>query len=73
MAYRWDTPASTWLEDDKGQFTLARSAGLGDIDWQGPARARAADVARLLGASLPGACHCAPIYPSRLRQRLAAA
>jgi len=63
MAYRWDTPASTWLEDDKGQFTLARSAGLGDIDWQGPARARAADVARLLGASLPGACHCAPIYP----------
>jgi len=63
MAYRWDTPASTWLEDDNGQFTLAQTAGLGPVDWQGAARARAGDVARLLGASLPGACHCASIYP----------
>jgi hypothetical protein len=63
MAYRWDTAASTWLEDGNGQYALARSDGLGDIDWQGPARTRVADVARLLGASLPGACQCAPIYP----------
>jgi len=63
MAYRWDTAASSWLEDDKGQFALVESAGLGRIDWQGPARARVQDVAGLLGASLPGACHCAAIYP----------
>jgi hypothetical protein len=63
MAYRWDTAASSWLEDDNGQFALTDSDGLGRIDWQGPARARVADVAGLLGASLPGACHCASIYP----------
>lgn len=63
MAYRWDTPASTWLEDEHGQFALVRSEGLGQIDWQGPARARVTDVAQLLGAPLPGACHCAAIYP----------
>jgi hypothetical protein len=63
MAYRWDTAASSWLEDDNGQFALRESDGLGRIDWQGPAHARVADVAGLLGASLPGACHCASIYP----------
>lgn len=64
MAYRWETPASVWLEDEtSGQFALAASAGLSRIDWQGQARARVADVARLLGAALPAACRCAPIYP----------
>ncbi len=64
MAYRWETPASVWLEDEgSGQFALASSAGLSQIDWQDQARRRLPDVARLLGASLPRACHCAPIYP----------
>lgn len=63
MAYRWETAASSWLEDAHGQFALVRSEGLGSIDWQGPARSRVEDVARLLGASLSGACHCATIYP----------
>lgn len=64
MAYRWETPASVWLEDDKsGQFELLASEGLGRIDWQAQARGRLPDVARLLGASLPTACDCAPIYP----------
>lgn len=63
MAYRWETPASVWLEDDRGQFALAESAGLGRVAWQAHARARVADVAHLLGASLPQQCHCAPIYP----------
>jgi hypothetical protein len=63
MAYRWETAASSWLEDEHGQFALDHSEGLGRIDWQGPARSRVEDVARLLGASLPGACHCAAIYP----------
>lgn len=63
MTTRWDTAASSWLEDENGQFALAGSDGLGQIDWQGPAQARVVDVAGLLGASLPGACHCAAIYP----------
>ena len=64
MAYRWETPASVWLEDESsGQFELAASEGLSRIDWQGRARARVADVAHLLGASLPASCDCAPIYP----------
>jgi hypothetical protein len=64
MAYRWETPASVWLEDESsGQFELAASEGLSRIDWQGQARARVADVAHLLGASLPSSCGCAPIYP----------
>jgi len=64
MAYRWETPASVWLEDaTSGQFVLEASAGLSRIDWQGQACARLADVAHLLGASLPASCHCAPIYP----------
>ena len=64
MAYRWETPASVWLEDEKsGQFELAASEGLSHIDWQGQAHARLPDVAHLLGASLPDACRCAPIYP----------
>jgi len=74
MAYRWETPASVWLEDDNsGQFELAASEGLGRVDWrpsvQGTAQAagvaagRVQDIARLLGASLPTACEHAPIYP----------
>jgi len=61
---RWETPASIWQEDaQQGEFTLLASAGLGQVDWQGHARARLPDVAHLLGASLPLACRCAPIYP----------
>jgi hypothetical protein len=64
MAYRWETPASIWLEDDNsGQFALLASEGLGRIDWQAQARGRVPDIAHLLGASLPGSCQCAPIYP----------
>ncbi|HZV66484.1 MAG TPA: hypothetical protein VFG03_16395 [Telluria sp.] len=64
MAYRWDTPTSVWLEDDKsGQFELAASEGLDRIDWQTQARGRLPDLAHLLGASLPTACTCAPIFP----------
>jgi hypothetical protein len=64
MAYRWETPASVWLEDEhSGQFALAASEGLGRIDWGAQQRARLGDVARLLGASLPTTCAHAPIYP----------
>ncbi|WP_020651738.1 hypothetical protein [Massilia niastensis] len=64
MAYRWETPASIWQEDDRnGQFELLATEGLGRIDWQSHARSRLPDVAHLLGASLPTACACAPIYP----------
>jgi hypothetical protein len=71
MAYRWETPASVWLEDESnGQFELAASEGLGRIDWSSHARGRVADVAHLLGASLPGiapdggaACGHSAIYP----------
>ncbi|MFL6656806.1 MAG: hypothetical protein ACJ8GW_01940 [Massilia sp.] len=64
MAYRWETAASVWLEDEhSAQFELAASEGLSRIDWQAQARGRLPDVAHLLGASLPHACHCAPIYP----------
>ncbi|MDB5949737.1 MAG: hypothetical protein JWR65_1592, partial [Massilia sp.] len=43
MSYRWETPASVWLEDESsGQFELAASEGLPRIDWQGQARARVA-------------------------------
>jgi hypothetical protein len=39
MAYRWETPASVWLEDESnGQFELAASEGLGRIDWSRHAR-----------------------------------
>lgn len=64
MAYRWETPASVWLEDEQsGQFSLAASEGLGRIDWGAQQRARLGDIAHLLGASLPTACEHAPIYP----------
>ncbi len=64
MAYRWETPASVWQEDDRsGEFELLSTEGLGRIDWQAHARGRLPDVAHLLGASLPDACGCAPIYP----------
>jgi hypothetical protein len=64
MAYRWETPASVWLEDDRsGQFALLTSEGLGRIDWQAHARGRLPDVARLLGASLPTSCACSAIFP----------
>ncbi len=63
MTYRWETPASVWQEDEQGQFALLASEGLGRIDWQAHAPGRLPDVARLLGASLPTSCGCAPIYP----------
>ena len=64
MTYRWETPASIWLEDEhSGQFELASSDGLGRIDWQAAARGRLADCAHLLGASLPQSCDHAAIYP----------
>lgn len=64
MDHRWETPASIWQEDAaSGEFALLASDGLGQVDWQGHARARLADVAHLLGASLPLDCACAPIYP----------
>ena len=64
MDYRWETPASVWLENEaSGQFQLAASAGLSAIDWQGQAAGRLPDVAHLLGASLPDGCDCSQIYP----------
>jgi hypothetical protein len=64
MAIRWETSTSVWLEDESnGRFELAASEGLGRIDGHAPARARLPDVAELLGASLPLACSCSPIYP----------
>ena len=64
MAYRWETPASVWQEDERsGQFELLATEGLGRIDWQAHARTRLPDCAHLLGASLPATCECAPIYP----------
>jgi hypothetical protein len=64
MAYRWETPASTWLENEgTKQFELVASEGLGRLEAAGQARARLQDVAHLLGASLPKACTCSPIYP----------
>ena len=64
MAYRWETPASIWQEDEaSGEFALLASAGLGPVDWQGRARQRLPDVAHVLGASLPLDCSCSPIYP----------
>src|SRR6478672_6984461 len=64
VAYRWETPASVWLEDEhSGQFELAASEGLGRIDWRAHAQGRVADFAHLLGASLPRACAHSSIYP----------
>ncbi|MES2150590.1 MAG: hypothetical protein V4508_12460 [Pseudomonadota bacterium] len=63
MAYRWETPASVWLEQDGAQFELLASEGLSRVDWPAQARGRLPDVARLLGAALPSGCTCAPIYP----------
>lgn len=64
MTYRWETAASIWLEDEQSrQFALAASEGLGRIDWGAQVGGRLADVAHLLGASLPTACAHSPIYP----------
>jgi hypothetical protein len=66
MAYRWETPASVWLErEEGGGYELAASEGLGRIDWAAgvQARGRLADCAHLLGASLPQACSHAYVYP----------
>ena len=64
MAYRWETPASVWLEDDKsGRFELVSSEGLSRIDWHAQERGRVPDCAQLLGASLPLSCGCSPIFP----------
>jgi hypothetical protein len=69
MAHRWETARSVWLEDEhSGQFELAESFGLdpdsgtATVDWN-VAAGRAADVAELLGASLPLACSHSRIYP----------
>lgn len=64
MDYRWETAASVWLENAaSGQFALAASDGLSAVDWRGEAGGRLADIAHLLGASLPLDCRCSPIYP----------
>jgi hypothetical protein len=64
MAYRWETSSSVWLEDaQSGQFALESMPGLHRIDWHGRAAARLHDVAQLLGATLPQACHCSAIFP----------
>ncbi|OON60839.1 hypothetical protein B0920_17960 [Massilia sp. KIM] len=64
MAYRWETPASIWQEDERTrEFALLATDGLGPVDWQAHARARLPDLAHLLGASLPSVCECSPIYP----------
>ncbi|MES2898601.1 MAG: hypothetical protein V4723_02680 [Pseudomonadota bacterium] len=64
MAYRWETPASVWLEhENSAQFELVSSEGLSRVDWEVQTRGRLPDVAHLLGASLPAECGCAPIYP----------
>lgn len=70
MAYRWDTPAGTWLERADGSgYALAdgggHGGGAGRVDWQAGvvARGRLADCAHLLGASLPLACRHADVYP----------
>ncbi len=64
MAYRWETADSVWLEDENsGQFSLASSAGLGQVDWRALARNRIPDVAQLLGASVPHGCPHGAIYP----------
>jgi hypothetical protein len=64
MTYRWETPASIWQEDERsGEFALLATEGLGQVDWQAHARGRLPDVAHLIGASLPTACTCAPIFP----------
>lgn len=64
MAYRWETPASVWLEDGAGgRFEPVAGEGLGRIDWNGAARGRLADCAHLLGAAQPTACAHAAFYP----------
>ncbi len=64
VAITWKTSTSTWLEDTQsGQFVLAARQDLSAIEWQARASLRLADVAQLLGAALPKACQCAPIYP----------
>ncbi|WP_256078401.1 hypothetical protein [Massilia sp. YIM B04103] len=63
MAYRWESEDSAWLEQDKGQFQLAESNGLGHTEWPAQARSRLPDVASLLGAALPQSCEHGAIYP----------
>jgi hypothetical protein len=62
--WHWETAHSTWLEDEpSGRFALERTAGLGLVDWAEQGRGRAADIAQLLGASLPAACTHSAIFP----------
>jgi hypothetical protein len=67
MATRWETARSVWIEDDGGSFILQDSAGPGatasPADWQALPRSRHADIAALLGASLPRRCAHSSIYP----------
>ncbi len=63
MTHKWETSTSAWLEDDNGKFRLESTQGLGRVDWAALPTARVADVAQLLGASLPTHCQCSPIFP----------
>ncbi len=65
MAYRWETARGVWVEDEEsGQFALESAAGLSQLDWPAHARGRLPDLARWLGAALPGRCAHAAIYPT---------
>jgi hypothetical protein len=61
MAIRWDTPAGPWLEDDTTGRFLPEAA-----THSLPARARAADLADLLGG-VPARCRCAAVLPPGFR------
>lgn len=67
MATRWETARSVWIEDDGGAFILQQTSGSGPgpaaVDWQAQPRSRHADIAQLLGASLPRGCAHSSIYP----------
>ncbi|HZX26897.1 MAG TPA: hypothetical protein VFF16_07510 [Telluria sp.] len=58
MAYRWNTPAAGWLEDEtSGRFLPEAACATPAM------RARAGDIAALLGGVRPRGCACAPVYP----------
>ncbi|GIZ51117.1 hypothetical protein [Noviherbaspirillum aridicola] len=63
MAFTWETPKGVWQEDENGSFGLSRSKDFGEIAWSPEATGRAADIAQLIGASVPTQCSCAPIFP----------
>jgi hypothetical protein len=51
------------LAPGQSRFTLASTAGLSAVDWSTQPASRLPDIAHVLGASLPRACACSPIYP----------